>query len=249
MSSYKVVIDLGSSYISAVFLGSSFIVKEPSIVALDSSLQEVKAVGSSAVKMFSESYSKVKIARPILEGCIIDFDNGRTLVKYIIKKLLPHIRNFSKISVTCIVPCATTSNDKKKIETALLTLGLRQVAFIEAVLCSSYALFSESNVNKGIVADIGSDCADFAAVYNGNIIAGCTLYYAGKQLTEAILGLVKSKYGIVLDFEEAEKLKLACASLYYNDTSTCVVSGISITSGLTEEVELSAKELYNTVTD
>ena len=126
---------------------------------------------------------------------------------------------------------------------------MRAVSFVETPLADSFQLFSEFRVRQGIIVDIGYDCTDLAVVNDQIIVAGCTVYYSGKHLTEAIAERIKAKYMIQISFEQAEKLKLSCASLYPNDTTVFQVVGTNIQRGNPETVTVSCKELYDTLSE
>ena len=141
------------------------------------------------------------------------------------------------------------SIDKKTIETTFLALGAKQVNFVETPVADSFKLFKDFRARQGVVMDIGYDCTDIAAVCAGGILSGCTAYHAGKHLTQAIIDRIKTKYLIQLSFEQGEYLKINCASLYANDSSVCSVTGQNSQSGETESVNVSSKELYDTVVE
>ena len=248
MANYELVFDFGSAYISAGLKKDGFVDKIPAVVAVGGDGQHV-AVGVDALRLHS-SVGGVKITRPILEGAIIDNEGAKALISALLSRLVNYkMSAFSRYSVTCAVPCGLISSDKNTIESIFLSLGARQVNFIEAPLADSAYLFNEFHTRQGVVVDIGYDCTDLAIVSANSIAAGCTLYYSGKHLTEAIMERIRAKYMIQLSFDTAEYLKLNCASLYPNNSSIVAVSGVNTQSGVTEQVSISSKELYDTVVE
>ncbi|MCM1043739.1 MAG: rod shape-determining protein, partial [Corallococcus sp.] len=85
--------------------------------------------------------------------------------------------------------------------------------------------------------------------YGENIVAGCTLYDSGRHLTQAISERVRSKYLVQLDDEQAEQLKINCSSMYSNDISNFTATGINVQNGNTESINISSKELYDTIVE
>ena len=141
------------------------------------------------------------------------------------------------------------SSDKKTIESVFLSLGAKQVIFVETPIADSVQLFKEFRARQGVIVNLGYDCADIAIVYANSIVNGCTLYHGGKHLTEAIVERIKTKYMIQLPFAQGEELKVNCVSLYPNDSSSAMVTGQNIQNGGEESVTVSSKELYDTVAD
>lgn len=250
MDKYTVVLDIGSQYISAGLDRDDFFVKIPAVVAVDEATKQIVSVGVSALNAINMQVSKVNAVHPILEGAVIDTDGLKALLDELFLRLLPHkTKNFSQIKFLCIVPCGMISSDKSTIETLLLSMGAKSVSFLETPLADSLQIFKQFRTNRGFVINVGCDCTDFAAIYGDNIVAGCTLYSSSRHLTDAIIAKIKNKYLVELSFDQAEQLKLNCASLYPNDASSCTVKGTNVQNGNMEVVTITSKELYDTMVD
>ena len=249
MANYELVFDFGSAFLSAGLKKDGFTDKIPAVVATSSDGQAV-AVGVEALRLHNTVGSGVKLTRPILEGAIIDNDGAKALISALLNRLVNYkMSAFSRYNVTVAVPCGLISSDKNTIESVFLSLGAKQVTFIETPLADSVCLFNEFHTRQGVIVDIGYDCVDLAIVSAHSIAAGCTLYYAGKQLTEAIIERIRNKYRIQLSTDAAEYLKLNCASLYANNSSMVEVTGVNTQSGTTEKVTISSRELYDTLVE
>lgn len=249
MANYELVFDLGSAYISAALKKDGFTDKIPAVVAIGGD-SHIVAVGVEALRLANTVNGGVKITHPILEGAIIDAEGAKALISAMLNRLIHYkMSAFSRYNVTCSVPCGMISSDKNTIESAFLSLGAKQVSFIEAPIADSAYLFNEFRTRQGVIVDIGHDCTDLAIVSANTITAGCTLYYSGKNLTEAIVERIRSKYMIQLTYDAAEYLKLNCASLYPNDSTVVSVGGTNTQTGVQEHVNISSKELYDTVVE
>lgn len=251
MANYEMIFDMGSAYISAGLKNDGFSDKIPAVVAYGGDSNQITAVGVEALRIAS-SFNKggVRISHPILEGAIIDVEGAKALISSLLERLCDYkMSAFSRYNVACVVPCGMISSDKKTIETTFLSLGAKQVSFIETPVADSFKLFKDFRARQGVVVNIGYDCTDIALVYASAIVSGCTLYHSGKHLTEAIIDRIKTKYMIQLSFEQGEYLKTTCVSLYANDSSVCAVTGQNVQSGEMENVNVSSKELYDTVVD
>ena len=249
MANYQLVFDLGSQYVSAGLKDDGFYDKIPSVVAYASDGKQIVAVGTDAVNM-AKVNTAIKLSHPILEGAAIDADGVKALVSTLLNRLLSkRVNVFNRFFATCVVPCGLISTDKKNIESIFLGLGARSVDFVETPIADSIKLFSEFRARQGVIVDIGYECTDLAVVYDDGIVAGCTLYYSGKQLTEAIGQRISAKYLLHLPVDQAEYLKLNCASLYPNDTTVVAVNGQNAQNGTLEQINVSSKELYDTVVE
>ncbi len=250
MANYELVFDLGSAYVSAGSKKDGFTDKIPSVVAVSTESKQIVGVGVEAIRLGNTVGSGVKLTHPILEGAVIDTEGAKALISALLNRLVNYkMSAFSRYNVTCAVPCGMISSDKNTIETLFLGLGAKQVNFLETPIADSVYLFNEFRTRQGIVVDIGYDCTDLAIVSANQIAAGCTLYYSGKNLTEVISDRIRSKYMIQLSRDAAEYLKLNCASLYPNDSTVVGVSGTNTQTGVVEQINVSSKELYDTVVE
>ncbi len=141
------------------------------------------------------------------------------------------------------------STDKHDIEVLLLSLGVRDVVFVETPLCVAFEAFSQLKINRAGVVDIGSDCTDLATVVGDNIVNGCTLYHAGKALTQALSSRIENKYLVALDKNQIVKLQHGILSLYPNDNANATISGINKQTGTIDTINISSKEMYDAVAD
>lgn len=250
MANYELIFDLGSQYISAALKNDGFSDKIPTIVAYGGvEGRQIVGVGVDAIKL-ANTQAGVRLARPVYEGGVIDNEGTKALVSALLDRLVSRRLNaFSRYTIACVTPCGMISSDKKNIEAIFLGLGAKSVFFVETPIADSYQLFDEFRARQGVVVDIGRDCADLAVVSGGQIASGCTLYYAGKQLTDLLVERIKQKYLIQLSYDAAEYLKLHCASLYPNDTTVVAVSGHNMQHNVTETVNISSRELYDTLVE
>ncbi len=250
MANYELVFDLGSLYVSAGLKEDGFVDKIPSVVAYaGGDSKQVVAVGLDALNL-SKTNASVKLSHPILEGTAIDAVGVKALITSLLNRLLSkRVNFFNRFLATCIVPCGMISGDKKNIESIFLGVGARSVVFVETPVADSVKLFSEFRARQGVVVNLGYECADLAVVYGSEIVAGCTLFHAGKQLTEAIAHRISSKYMAQISTERAEYLKLNCASLYSNDATSVTVQCQNAQNGVTEELNVTSKELFDTVVE
>lgn len=251
MKHYQLVFDLGSQYIAAGLKQDGFFDKIPTIVAHGGADgKEIVAVGMEALRLYNTHNGAIKLTRPILEGAIIDVEGVKALIKKLLSRVISsRVANLSKCSILCAVPCGMISSDKKNIESLFLELGAKQVTFLETPLADSLQLFGEFRCRQGVIVDIGSDCVDIAVVAADAILSGCTLYHGGKTITEEIAKRIRAKYMVQLSFEQAERLKIDCGSLFANDTTVVSVVGQNVEQGTMETINVSSREIYDILAD
>ena len=80
-------IDLGTATIIAYVKGKGVVLREPSVVAVDSNTKEVLAVGQEARRMLGRTPGNIVATRPLREGVISDYTVTEKMLKYFINKV------------------------------------------------------------------------------------------------------------------------------------------------------------------
>ena len=79
-------IDLGTATVFVYVKGKGIVLKEPSVVAINTSNGKVLAVGEEARKMIGRTPGNIVGIRPLKDGVISDYDMTEKMIKYFIKK-------------------------------------------------------------------------------------------------------------------------------------------------------------------
>lgn len=79
-------IDLGTANTLVYVRGKGIVVREPSVVAINTDSKTIEAVGESAKKMIGRTPGNIRAIRPMKDGVIADFDTTATMIKYFIRQ-------------------------------------------------------------------------------------------------------------------------------------------------------------------
>ena len=79
-------IDLGTSSVLVYIRGKGIVLKEPSVVAFDRDLSEIREIGEEARKMIGRTPGNIVAIRPLKQGVISDYDMTEKMLKYFIRK-------------------------------------------------------------------------------------------------------------------------------------------------------------------
>ena len=85
-------IDLGTANTLIYMKGKGIILREPSVVAVDTRNDTVKFVGDEAKEVVGRTPASIVAVRPLKDGVIADFDIAASMLQLFIRKL-PHARN------------------------------------------------------------------------------------------------------------------------------------------------------------
>ena len=130
-------IDLGTANTLVFVRGKGIVLSEPSVVAVDSSTNEVLAVGHRAKAMLGKTPRKIHAVRPMKDGVIADFEIAEGMLKALIKRVTPS-RSLFRPKILIAVPSGITGVEKRAVEDSALHAGAQEVFLIEE---NTYMIF------------------------------------------------------------------------------------------------------------
>ena len=139
----EIGVDLGTSSVLVYIRGKGIVLKEPSVVAVNSKTGKVLAVGESASLMLGRTPGIVEAIRPLREGVISDFRATEVMLKAFIGRVCTGLRaTYFKPTIVVCVPSVITPVEQQAVENACRHAGAKDVFLIrerEAVFAFFFA--------------------------------------------------------------------------------------------------------------
>jgi len=239
-------IDLGTANTLVFMRGKGIIIREPSVVAVQTNTKEVLAVGEEAKRMIGRTPGHIVAIRPLSDGVIADFDITQNMLKYFIKKGNQGRSLFSPRVVVC-VPSGVTEVERRAVEEAALSAGAREAYLIEEPMAAAIgAGLPVQEPNGSMVVDIGGGTTEVAIISLGGIVTSRSIRVAGDELDEAIVYYIKKEYNLMIGERTAEevKIQIGSADLSANKEKKMSVRGRDLISGLPKNIDISSSEIY-----
>ena len=206
-------IDLGTATVIAYVKGKGIVLREPSVVAVDSNTGEVLAVGKEARRMLGRTPGNIVATRPLREGVISNYTVTEKMLKYFINKVCGRFVFAPRIMI-CI-PSRVTEVEKKAVIDAATQAGARKVYLIEEPIAA--AIGAGIDISKpcgNMVVDIGGGTTDIAVISLGGSVTSTSLKVAGDKFDEYIIKYIKKKHNIIIGERTAEDLKVNIGYVY-----------------------------------
>src|SRR5476651_781479 len=121
-------IDLGTANTLVYVKDKGIVLREPSVVALDTVTRKVRAVGDEAKKMLGRTPGAITALRPMKDGVIADFDVTQEMLRYFINKVTKP--SWSNPRVVVAVPSGITEVEKRAVRDSVLNAGAREVLLL-----------------------------------------------------------------------------------------------------------------------
>ncbi len=242
--SQEIGIDLGTANVLVYVRGRGIIMREPSVVAMDTSTRRVRAVGEKAREMLGKTPANIIAVRPMTEGVIADYTTTQRLLEYILHKVCGVKRVF-KPRVLLAVPSGVTSVERRAVKQAALAAGAGEAWTIEEAKAAAIGAGMPISAPGGnLVVDIGGGTTDIAVLSLDGIVLARSLRVGGMKLDEVITRHIRSAYNLMIGDRTAEEIKIMIGSATaQSEEMTMEVRGRDLLSGLPQTIAVTSEEV------
>ena len=239
--SKDVGIDLGTANTLVYMKGKGIIMREPSVVAVDTKTDEVRCVGGEAKAVIGRTPGSIVAVRPLKDGVIADFDITTNMLENFLKKACGNSM-FSRPRVVICIPSGVTEVERRAVREATLKAGARQVSVIEEPMAAAIgAGLPISEPTGSMIVDIGGGTAEISL---GGIVASRSVRMAGDMFDQAIIAFIKRKYNLLIGERTAEQIKIEIGSAYVLDPElTMEIKGRNLVDGLPKNIVVHSEDV------
>lgn len=237
-------IDLGTANTLIYVKGKGIMLREPSVVAINSDAKKVLAVGLDAKQMIGRTPGNIVAIRPLKDGVIADFDVTQTMLKKFIEKISPKGAFTSPRIVVCF-PSGVTEVERRAIDEATKQAGAREVFLMEEPMAAAIGAGLPVNEPTGsMIVDIGGGTTEVAVISLGGIVTSKSLRIAGDELDQAIINYIKREYNLMIGERTAENIKMELGSAFQEEEEkTMSIKGRDLITGLPKTLEITETEV------
>ncbi len=239
----EIGIDLGTATILVYVKGKGVVLKEPSVVAIDTNTGKVLKVGVEAQNMIGRTPGNIVAVRPLRDGVISDFDTTEKMIRYFLRKVCKN--RFFKPRVMVCIPSQATEVEERAVRDAALQAGASRTAIIEEPIAAAIgAGIDISKAYGNMIVDIGGGTADVAVISLGEIVVSNSIKVAGDKFDEAVVRYIRKKHNIMIGDRTAEELKIEIGCVYPRPaTVSKEIKGRCLVTGLPKVVTVNSDEM------
>lgn len=238
-------IDLGTANTLIYVKGKGVLLREPSVVAINSDTKRVLAVGEEAKQMIGRTPGNIVAIRPLKDGVIADFDVTQTMLKKFIEKVSPKSAFTSPRIVVCF-PSGVTEVERRAIDEATKQAGAREVLLMEEPMAAAIGAGLPVNEPTGsMIVDIGGGTTEVAIISLGGIVTSKSLRVAGDELDQAIINYIKKQYSLMIGERTSENVKIELGSAYDTgeEEKSMEIRGRDLITGLPKVITITESEV------
>ena len=250
MASNDIGIDLGTATVIIYDMQKGLLLKEPSVVAVDSRTGDIIAAGEEAYRMLGRTPDRIRAAMPLSDGVISDFEMTKAMITHFIRKIYPN--NLIKPRVVICVPSGVTEVEANAVVSAALSSGARKVYLIEEPVAAAIGAGIDISKPEGhIILDIGGGTSDIAVLSLNGVVCKTSVRMAGRKFDEAIVKYVRRNFGLLIGERMAERAKMACGSVCFTPEEDCAIDikGRDLSTGLPGQMSITRGQLCEALSE
>ncbi|MBE6878969.1 MAG: rod shape-determining protein [Ruminococcaceae bacterium] len=237
-------IDLGTANTLVFMKGKGVIMREPSVVAVDTKNDTVKFVGNDAKEVIGRTPGSIVVVRPLKDGVIADFDVTASMLRIFIKKACGTSLLFKPRIVICI-PSGVTEVERRAVREASIAAGAGQVMIIEEPMAAAIgAGLPVQEATGNMVVDIGGGTSEVAVIALNGIVASRSVRTGGDEFDAAIIAYIKRKFNLLIGERTAEQIKMEIGTAFKLDEDlTLEVKGRNLINGLPKNITVTSEDV------
>jgi rod shape-determining protein MreB len=243
-------IDLGTANTLVYIKDKGVVLREPSVVALDTNTRKVRKVGDEAKQMLGRTPGNITAIRPMKDGVIADFDVTEAMLRYFINKVRSASLRVAP-RVVIAIPSGITEVEKRAVKDSAVHAGARAVITIPEPMAAAIGVglpIDEPAAN--MIVDIGGGTTEIAIISLSGIVFSKSVRVAGDELDMAIVSYMKRAYNLLIGERTAEEIKVSIGSAYPLDEElTMEVKGRDSVAGLPKTIHITSQEIREALSD
>ena len=243
-------IDLGTSNTLVYVKNKGIIIREPSVVAVNTYTERASYVGQEAKDVIGRTPGSIVAVKPIEHGVIADFDIAAVMLREFISRALKGSL-FTKARVWISIPSEITPVERKAVRESTEYAGAKKVTLIEQPMAASIgAGLPITEAMGNMIVDIGGGTTEVALVSMGSVVVSKSIRVGGDEMDNAIISFIKRKYNLLIGERTAEELKKAIGSAYPLDREEeAEISGRNSINGLPENITITSAEIRDALSE
>jgi rod shape-determining protein MreB len=237
-------IDLGTANSLVYVKDRGIVLREPSVVAIQTGTNRVLAVGDEAKRMLGRTPGNITAIRPMKDGVIADFEITEAMLRYFIRKVHNH-RIMVKPRIIISVPSGITEVEKRAVKDSAIHAGAREVYLIEEPMAAAIGVGLPVQEPAGnMIVDIGGGTTEVALISLAGIVFSRSVRVGGDEMDEAIIQYMKRVYNLMIGERTAENIKISIGSAYpLPEEISFEVKGRDLVAGLPKTLTLTSAEV------
>lgn len=248
LRSKAIAIDIGTGQTIIASPNGEVLLHEPTVVALEQGTNNIIVTGTEAKTYLGKTPDRIRVARPVEAGGIVDFDAARELLRRFLTQVLPD--NGARIKACVVVSHGLTELEKRTIHDCCKAAGISKAELVSAPLAAAVGAGLDITLPKGrLLLGIGAGLAEASVVCLADVVHSESIKCGGEAFHNAVTRHLTSLHQISIGENMAE---IATQRLAYAAPSaserTLTLTGKYAATGTPCSLELAQSDLEGALT-
>ena len=243
-------IDLGTANTLIYLRGRGIIIREPSVVAVNTHTDSAKYVGKEAKEVIGRTPGSIVAVKPLKNGVIADFETTTIMLQEFIRKALRG-KTFTKARVIICVPSGVTMVERRAVKEAVEQAGAKYVLIVEEAMAAAIGAGLPTLEPIGsMIVDIGGGTSEAAVISMGGIISSKSIRCGGDELDAATIKHTRKRYKPLIGERTAEDIKIQIGSAFPMEREDAMeIKGRNLLNGLPETINITGSEVRDAMSE
>ena len=243
-------IDLGTANTLVYLKGKGIIIREPSVVAVDTKTEQVRYVGQDAKNIIGRTPGSIRAVRPLKDGVIADFDMTTAMLQEFIRKAKGS-NPLVKARVIICIPSGVTAVERRAVREAAEGAGAKRVSIVEEPMAAAIgAGLPVEEPTGSMIVDIGGGTSEVAVISLCGIVTSRSVRVAGDEFDLSIINFIKKKYNLLIGERTTEHIKIEIGSAYpVGEEQELEIKGRNLLTGLPENITITSDEIREALSE
>ncbi|MCD6120069.1 rod shape-determining protein [bacterium] len=244
----EIGIDLGTANTVIYVKDRGIVLREPSVVAIDTRTDQVLSVGEDARNMIGKTPGRIIAMKPLKDGVIADYDKTKDMLDYFIKKAIARAKPLTwifKYRVVIGIPSGITNVEKEAVSSACQDAGARHIHLVEEPMAAAIGChMAISEAAGNMIVDIGGGTTEVAVISLDGIVTSTSIRIAGDELDRSIMDYARKRYNLQIGERTSERIKVEIGCAHpSSENLTCEIRGMDQVTGLPKSLEINSAEV------
>lgn len=242
--SNDLAIDLGTANTLVFVRGKGIVVREPSVVVINTLTNRIEAVGTQAKEMLGRTPGNIESIRPMKDGVIADFEVAERMLEHFIKKAHGR-KHWVSPRIVIGVPSEITQVEKRAVRDSATRAGASEVFLVEqAMMAAIGAGLPITEPSGNMIVDIGGGTTDVAVISLAGIVYSRSVRIAGNEMDNGIIQYLKRKFNLLIGERTAERVKMEIGSAFpLKEKIEVEIKGRDLVEGIPKTLTISDEEI------
>ena len=239
-------IDLGTANTLVYVKGRGIVLREPSVVAIDLTTDQVLAVGEEAKNMIGKTPSRVVAMRPLKDGVIADWEKTEQMLREFIRRAKQD-RGLLQFGhrVVIGIPSGITAVERKAVKDAAIRTGAWWEGLIDEPMAAAIGCnLPIEEAGGNMIVDIGGGTTEVAVISLGGVVVSNSLRVAGDELDRSIIDYARRRFNLQIGERTAERIKISIGAAHpQSENLSAEMRGMDQVTGLPKVVEVTTEDI------